>query len=277
MTRSFDWQARVGDVWAEDWQRTDRAFAGLVPHFDAAILAAAPGAGGRVVDIGCGAGSTALALADARPDLVVHGVDLSPALLAVARHRDERGAVQFVEGDVLTVVPSLAPVDLYVSRHGVMFFADPAAALARLANAARPGAALVFSCFAAPADNPWSTLITPPPAPRDPPPPGPFAFADPQRVAALLRDAGWHAEEPARIDFAYRVGAGEDPVADAVDFLSRIGPAATVLREARPADRPALVERLAAALADHRHGSCVELPAAAWIWRARRIGAGEAT
>ncbi|MFW1499249.1 SAM-dependent methyltransferase, partial [Vibrio parahaemolyticus] len=50
-----------------------------------------------------------------------------------------------------------APVDLYVSRHGVMFFADLPQAFAHLARLAAPGARFVFSCFRAAAQNVWAS------------------------------------------------------------------------------------------------------------------------
>jgi SAM-dependent methyltransferase len=272
VTTSLDWSARVGTVWAEEWRNTDRAFAGLAPHLDAAIRAAAPAGPFAALDIGCGAGATAGALAAARPDAHVTGADLSADLLAVAQAHHRCANLAFRTGDALEAAEDLAPLDLLVSRHGVMFFADPVAAFTRLRAATRPGGRLVFSCFAAVADNPWATLITPVPQRSSSYTPGPFAFADPETAAAFLATAGWLDATPALIRFAYRVGAGDDPVADAVAFLTRIGPAASCLRDAAPEDRPALLDRLRVALAAQRNGRVVDFPAAAWLWIARATG-----
>lgn len=57
MTSGQDWQGRVGDVWAAEWQRTERSFADLARHLDKAIAGVAPNRG-RALDIGSGAGST---------------------------------------------------------------------------------------------------------------------------------------------------------------------------------------------------------------------------
>ena len=97
MTFANDWAGAVGDVWADEWQRTDRGFAAMTSHLDAAILAAAPQQG-RAIDIGCGAGGTSIALAKARPGLTVTGIDLSSALVDTARSR--AGA---------TICPSVSP------------------------------------------------------------------------------------------------------------------------------------------------------------------------
>jgi SAM-dependent methyltransferase len=268
MIAGTDWTGFVGDVWADEWRRTDRSFASLTRQLEAAILAAAPPGPFRAVDIGCGAGATSLALAIARPDAEVVGVDLSQALVDVARNRlAGLPNCRVEQGDVLVAAAAIRP-DLLVSRHGVMFFADPVAAFAAL-RAAAPGATLVFSCFGPRSDNRFATLVDElvPPAPAAADEPGPFAFADPERVADILTRAGWRPDAPRRVPFAYRAGAGDDPVADAVSFLSRIGPAAAALREA--SDPDALRLALAGALAHYRVGDAVDLPALGWIWRAQ--------
>ncbi len=273
MTSGKDWMDRVGTTWAEEWQRTDRTFADLAPHLDAAIDMAAPQGSGRVLDIGCGAGSTSLGLARRRPDLAVTGIDISPALVAVARQRGDGIAnLQFVLGDA-GAPAGLPPQDLLVSRHGVMFFDDPAAALTRLRDAAAPDARLVFSCFRTLADNPWASelmaaLTGRPPAPPPGYVPGPFAFADRDFTAGLLAAAGWHGIDAVRIDYANCAGAGADPVGDALATFARIGPAAPLLAAADPADRARLLEQLREVLERYREGDMVTMPASAWIWTA---------
>lgn len=273
MTTASDWSARVGTVWAEEWRRTDRAFAGLAPHLDAAIRAAAPAGAFAALDIGCGAGATAAALAAAYPQATVTGVDLSNDLLAIAidRHHDLPN-LAFRHADALDTAAALAPLDLLVSRHGVMFFADPAVAFGRLNDATAAGGTLMFSCFAAVADNPWATLVTPAPAQPGGYAPGPFAFADQGAAGAILANAGWRDARAHLVRFSYRVGAGDDPVEDAFAFLARIGPAARVLRDAAPADRAVLATCLRETLAAQRIGGVIDFPAAAWIWTARATG-----
>lgn len=273
MTNATDWQGAVGDVWADEWQRTDRAFAELTNRLDAAIVAAAPDGPFSALDLGCGAGATALALARARPDAVVLGVDLSPALTASARERGvDLANLTFETGDAVSIAEARGPFDLIVSRHGVMFFADPDAAFAALHRATRPGGILVFTCFARPEDNafagPLATALGLP-TPRAGDAPGPFAFADPAYVADLLAATGWHVARPEQIDFRYRVGAGAAPLDDAVGFLSRIGPAAAAMRNADNARRAEVRAGLRAFLADHATQNAVDLPASAWLWSAR--------
>lgn len=268
MTNAMDWSGAVGDAWAAEWRRTDRSFSNLAPHLDRAILAAAPGAGAAVLDIGCGAGGTAAALVAARPDLSVTGVDISPGLVAVARERVPRA--RFLVADAASD-PLDFGAELLVSRHGVMFFADPVAAFTRLRARAAAGARLVFSCFADRSRNAFASelLVTlTGTVPVDPGgyAPGPFGFADQSLVADILTRAGWIIEPPVTVDFAYIAGEGAEPVADAASFLSRIGPVAAALGVA--SDRAAQLSRLTAALAAYQVADRVLFPASAWIWRA---------
>jgi SAM-dependent methyltransferase len=275
MTEAAQWRTDVGSVWAEEWARTDRSFAGVSAALDAAILAAAPETG-EVLDIGCGAGGTSIALAKARPTLAVTGVDLSPDLVAVAQ---ERGAallnLRFQVADAADPPPPVLGTAhaLAVSRHGVMFFAHPVAAFTAIRTLLAPGAPLVFSCFQAPARNPWASdvveAITGEPLGASGDMPGPFAFADPDHVAAVLAEAGWSDASARDLDYTYIAGEGPDPVADAAEFLGRIGPGGRAMATLPEAERPAAHERLRALLERHVTGDTVAFPAAAWIWTAR--------
>src|SRR5436190_19706911 len=122
MLAATEWQGKTGEAWAEEWRRTDRT---LAPLNDALVARALPVAGRRILDIGCGAGATSFALADALPQAEVTGLDLSAALVAAAQGRiGDRPNVRFVEGDASRCTPDGGAFDLLVSRHGVMFFED---------------------------------------------------------------------------------------------------------------------------------------------------------
>lgn len=273
MTGASDWTGRVGDVWAAEWQRTDRSFSDLSQHLNAAIRAVAPETG-HALDIGCGAGATSLALADVRPEMKVTGVDLSEGLIAVSRGRAAgRHNLGFEVGDAGGPAVPLGPFDLLFSRHGVMFFADPVAGFTALLQRAAPAAPLVFSCFRAATENAWATELVTAITGTTPKlaatyAPGPFGLADHDTTAAILAQSGWRDATATAIDFTYIAGGGPDPVGDALSFFTRIGPAATILAAAPPQDRPALQDRLRAVLARRLTGETVTFPAAAWIWSA---------
>lgn len=281
MTSGSDWQGRVGQTWAEEWRRTDRSFAELTQLL---LTAIGTQRGTRILDIGCGAGELSLALAAARPDAEVTGLDISADLVATASERAaELGTprVRFRHGDAGEYADPHGAPDLLVSRHGVMFFADPPATFAHLARVSAPDAVLVFSCFRARPANPWADLfdaVLPPlpPAPQPAFAPGPFAFADLAHAKHCLAghaDAGWHRVQAVPANFSYVAGSGDDPVADAIAFFQRIGPAAARLALVPREDRPAALAAMAGVLQNHCHDGKVTVPAAAWIITAHRRSA----
>ncbi|MCW1382924.1 class I SAM-dependent methyltransferase [Novosphingobium sp. KCTC 2891] len=268
MTDARDWEGGVGRNWAAEWQRTDRSFAALTPRLLECI---AQQSGVRVVDIGCGAGELSIGVARARPHAHVTGIDLSQDLLAVAAARAEGVPnVSFERADASRWIdPDRAP-DLYVSRHGVMFFDDPPAAFAHLARASMPGARLVFSCFRAVEENGWAAEISrllppapPPSTPVGPYPPGPFAFADPEHVRHCL--AGWKDIAFTPFDFSYVAGSGESPVADALAFFQRIGPAAFAIRTLPDSARASFEKRLEELVRSRLAAGQVTFPSAVWL------------
>ena len=271
MTDAFEWQGRVGAAWAEEWRRTDRT---LAPLNAALVAAAAPFAGGAILDIGCGAGATSLAFADAFAKAEITGLDLSDDLVTQARMRaGDRANLRFAVGDASCWhSPGDGVFDLIVSRHGVMFFADPVAAFAHLRRLAAPGGRLVFSCFRSRVDNGWmealgplldcfapDTLIAPEPEA------GPFAFAEPGRIRSILADAGFAPPTITPLDFDFVVGDGDGARADALHYFRKIGPVARLLAELDAEARHGAIEAIEDIVAANVAGGRVAFRAAAWI------------
>ena len=267
-----DWQGSVGTKWAEEWRRTDRSFTGLT---DRLLSQARAEPFSHALDIGCGAGELSLALARSHTHATMLGIDISEDLIAAARSRGDRFAnASFEIADAAGWTSDEFLPDLLLSRHGVMFFTDPAAAFANLRRNAAPSARLIFSCFRSLESNPWAmglTKLLPPGA--SPPPqsmvPGPFAFADRDAVATMLGTAGWTDIQFDAVDFAYIAGSGVDPIADATSYFLTIGPAARVAAEMAPSDRVDFTRRLETFAASHRDGDLVAMLAGAWIVSAR--------
>lgn len=273
MLATIEWQGQTGEAWAEEWRRTDRT---LAPLNEALLARALPFEGRRILDVGCGAGATSFAFADALPQAEVTGLDLSDALVAAAEaRRDGRGNVRFVQGDAAAWAPDDGPFDLIVSRHGVMFFDDPVAAFAHLHGLA-PGGRLLFSCFRAQAENEWmaamrdliarhapESLAAPPPAA------GPFAFAEPARVEAVLRAAGFAPPVLEPFDFDFTVGAGPAPLNDAIGYFKRIGPLARLMAGMGEEARAAFLADLNEVAASRLRGEEITFRAAAWLVSSR--------
>lgn len=268
------WNSKVGDTWARMQARLDTSF---TPVTAALLSLAAPQPGEDALDIGCGTGETTLALAAAvGDDGAALGLDISEQMLARARERAEEllSEAEFVNADAATYADG--GFDLIVSRFGVMFFDDPVAAFASIHGLAAPGGRLVFACWQPPAQNLWATLpmtvlagLLPEMPVADPHAPGPFAFADPERVQDILSNAGWQDVAFHALPFTMVIGEGDDPVASAVHFTLRIGPAARMVREAGAEVEAKAKEALAAAMTPFVAGDTVGLPGSVWLVSAR--------
>jgi ubiquinone/menaquinone biosynthesis C-methylase UbiE len=269
------WNSKVGDTWARMQERLDLSF---TPLTEALLALAAPQAGEQVLDVGCGTGEISLVIAAAvGEEGGVLGLDISEQMLARARQRAEEllSHAEFRSADAANFDDE-GDFDLIVSRFGVMFFNDPEAAFANLHARATSGGRLVFACWQPAVDNPWATLpmtvladLLPEVPTADPQAPGPFAFADPERVGAILAAAGWQDIVFHALPFAMVTGTGDDPIASAVHFSLRIGPAARAIRDAGPAAEIEARRRLSAAFAAHLGDGVVALPANAWLVAAR--------
>ena len=273
MTNRSDWEGRTGRKWADEWRRTDRSFTGLTERL---LGRASARPITRALDVGCGAGELSLALARGHPQAQVVGLDVSEALIGVARERGSHLAnASFEVADAAIWSRENFAPDLVVSRHGVMFFDQPVAAFTHLADTAAPDSRLVFSCFRDRSANPWAHQVTAllpsgSMATAAPDAPGPFAFADPMRVEAILGPAGWREIAFEAVDFAFVVGMGERAVEEAVAYFLAIGPAAAAAADLAPGERRRFVERLEQYLAAECNDGLVALPAAAWIVTAER-------
>ena len=104
-------------------------------------------AGLRVLDIGCGTGVLARAAYDVvGPSGRVEGVDPNPGMLAVARRTAPDIAWTQAPAEHLPVESD--SVDRVLSQFALMFFTDPAAAVAEMARVLRPEGRLCVATWA---------------------------------------------------------------------------------------------------------------------------------
>lgn len=263
------WNEEGGRRWVENIERIERMISPLTEDL---LALAAPRAGERVLDVGCGGGVTSAAFAAAvGVGGHVLGVDVSAVILDVARGRyADRAGLEFRVGDAATM--ALEGFHVVTSRFGVMFFADPAAAFANLRRALSPEGRLAFVCWRTLDENPWMAEATraaftvlPRPEPAPPGAPGPFAFADPARLRGVLDAAGFRDIDIAPHDRQLDLG----PPAEALEQMTRMGPAAPVFAAAAPDDREAAVAAIREALVRWTTGGRVVMPGAVWQVRAR--------
>lgn len=268
------WNGPVGEKWV---RQADRLDAMLEPFAEAVLDAAALDDGDHVFDVGCGAGALTLKAMDRlEGKLNATGLDVSRPLLSLARQRAlEHGvSASFEEGDA-SVYRSERPVDALISRFGVMFFDDPAAAFANLRSNLRPEGRVTFACWQSLRENDWARapleaalpFLSEPPAPPPPGAPGPFAFSDKDRVVSILKEAGWQ-----DVSVEPWLGPMTMPgknVIEAAGFMVELGPVARLVSEAG-ADLSRVEEALSEGLTAHvNEDGSVSLSAAAWIVSAR--------
>jgi SAM-dependent methyltransferase len=111
--------------------------------------------GQRLLDVGCGLGEAALALAeDLGDDGEVVGVDVSAEMIRVARAkaRTARCRVRFAVGDACALVEPDDAFDVVRSERMLQWLADPVAAVAEMARVMRPGGRISLI------DTDWSTF-----------------------------------------------------------------------------------------------------------------------
>jgi SAM-dependent methyltransferase len=234
----------------------------------------------RIAEACCGGGGTSLEVRRRAPSgSVVHGFDISAALIETARARiaaDDRN-IAFDVANMEIAAPPHPPYDRLISRFGIMFFEEPATAFENLFGWLVPGGRFAFVVWANPAHNRWlasvrevaAELIELPGS--DPEAPGPFRYAESDKLLQLLERAGF-------ADLAVGSWRGMLPLGgglaapEAADFaLAAISSFGDLLAEAGTETvhraRKALTERFAR----HEEDGTVRMAASVHIFTGARV------
>ena len=265
------WNDTAGRAWVELQETLDRV---LEPFEHLLVAAVAARKARRVLDIGCGTGSTTLAVArQLGPNGTAVGVDISEPMIALAKQRAARESAppRFLCADAQTHAFDAKSFDLIISRFGVMFFDDPVRAFANLRRAAAPKADLQAIAWRSPAENPFMTAAERAAAPflpempaRRPDEPGQFAFADRSRVHSILEKSGWTEIDIQPLDVDCTLPEPElDP------YFTRLGPLGRVLPQLDEKTRSRVIDTVRAAFDPFVHGDEVRFTAACWMIGAR--------
>jgi SAM-dependent methyltransferase len=141
--------AAAGRMWGgADYERVAQQFALI---HDDLVARLAPAAGERWLDVGTGTGEVALRLARSGAD--VTAVDISEALLEIARSKPDAEDVTWELGDAQSLRFDDETFDGVVSCFAVIFAPDPQAAAGELARVCRPGGRLGLTAWR-PEDGP---------------------------------------------------------------------------------------------------------------------------
>lgn len=270
-----DWAGSRGAKWLRD---LDAMEAMLAPVGEELLAQAALGPGSTVVDIGSGGGWTSLrAAAAVGPTGRVLGLDISADLVAEATARGAQlPQLSFRAGDAAGEAPPEAPFQRLISRFGVMFFPDPAAAWRKLAKLLVPGGRIDVAVWADPARNAWAgelrrvvgnQVVLPRPEPLAP---GPFQLADPAYLDGILAGAGFTLLNRRISERLLPVGGPGTAPRAAAEFSLRAFGAGEALDDAPPEAREAAVAELESIYArDYLTDNGVAITGTWWLVSAR--------
>ena len=266
-------QQAFWDRRAAAWERRSESIDALSDAYGLPVMEALrPAPGERIVDIGCGPGTTAIQLAGrVAPKGEVVGLDISPAMVAAAVRRaaahgtvNVRFAVADAQRDVLE-----GGFDAAYSRFGVMFFDDPVAAFSNIGRALRPGGRLACAVWSSLRDNPWMfvpTLAAVPALEAELALPGeddrgPFSLADPKRVLDVLTSAGFFDVDIEVAEGSRLISAGD--AGDNVTTLLEVGPLGEAFEAADDDTRRRAVDAVLASIEPYREEDGWRLPGSA--------------
>ncbi len=265
------WNGTAADAWIAAQAMLDGMFA---PFERLLVDGVRAQAARRVLDVGCGTGATTLAVARLPvPAGEFTGVDISAPMLATARTRaaKENSRARFVCADAATHEFSPGSFDMIISRFGVMFFEDPAAAFANLRRAVTDQGRMQLIAWRGAQENPFMTAAERAAAPllpgipaRDPRGPGQFAFADSNEVRHKLESSGWRDIELKPLDVVCSF-----PTAELERYVTRLGPIGKLLQGVDDATRQRVVDAVLPAFDPYLNGAEVRFDAACWMIVAR--------
>lgn len=274
---AYDEQAKVwNDVAGQAWVGMQPVLDQMLqPHEEALVKAVADNCPeGQVLDVGCGTGTTTLAVAkQLGANVSCTGIDVSEAMIAAARSRAEKEnlTVPFIQADAQRYTFQPSQFDMIISRMGVMFFDDPVEAFANLHRAVREGAGLNILVWRGPEENPYMTTAESAASPllpnlpqRDAEGPGQFAFADQDRVRQILQESGW-----SEIDFTPADFTCCFPQADLDRFVTKLGPVGRALADAEEPMRQKVLEAVRPVMSEFVVDGEVRFVAAMWSIYAR--------
>lgn len=263
-------QKKFWESFADLWVTNQSALDGLMnPVLEGVFERANLKPGQKVLDIGCGTGTSSLRAArDVGPSGRIVGADISEPMLACAR-RLASGIdnLHFETTDVADHAFEPASFDSVISRFGVMFFVDPCAAFTNVRKAMKPGARLTMACWSNLDANPWfrvpmyaakEQLGAPPSVDADAP--GPLAFRNIDRVCGILVDAGFGGIE-GKAETLLLTPPGD--LHHAAQHAASIGPAARALEyfDATDSDFDAIVQTVEKGFSDYASPEGVHVPA----------------
>jgi SAM-dependent methyltransferase len=236
--------------------------------------------GEAVLDVGVGTGPTTLEVARAvGAGGRAVGVDIAAVMIETARGQAGAEAAEWLVADAQTYDFGAEVFDAVVSRFGLMFFPEPAAAFANLARATKPGGRLAAAVWqtrdrvplfdlpyraAAAVLDELGMAYTPGAVDQNQ-----CSLGTHDRVVAALEPAGWYDISTRPTEQTLHVG-GSLTVDAAVEMAVTVGPIRELLEGRSPEVVDAVRDRLRAEFEPRHDGTGVAVPGGFMIVTARR-------
>jgi len=264
------WNEKKGEIWVSLESKIDKM---LGPLGDQAIKILKPKVGEKILDIGCGTGSTSQTLSKLVGESgIITGIDISKPILNFAQKQKENKKIKninFIQADAQNHQFSDLNFDAVFSRFGIMFFEDPISAFKNIKKSLSCNGRLTFVCWSKREDNDWINLSSnvarqflelPPKA--NPKEPGPFAFEDYFYIEEILIKSGWKNIKIKEYKQNIVIGKTLDYAAD---FLSRMGPMSVPFENANEQTKEKVISALKECYSQYFTAKGVEFHFSSWI------------
>ena len=263
------WNGRLGEGFLNAGDYIDRIVA---PFTQKAIEAINPGSKDRIIDVGCGGGSTTIMLASHVAE--IKGIDISEKMISRAKNNSKglsNTSFEAVDAAKISLNPYYSKI---FSRFGVMFFSNPVQAFKNLKEGLTAGGSFTFICwqameknhwiyFAAEALLPFQPKNLPKPDPRSP---GGFAFSEKQYIEEILDEANYLDIRIDPLETEFNLGNSIEQI---MFFNENVGPLSGLLQSLDDADSVKATRALRDKVKTLMDGDDLLLSAAAWLVTAK--------
>ena len=264
------WNEKKGKIWVSLESNIDKMLGPLGHH---AIKILNPKSGEKILDIGCGTGSTSQSLSKlVGENGLITGIDISEPILRFAKNQLENRNIKnidFIQEDAQTFNLSNFNYDAIFSRFGIMFFEDPFFAFKNIKKSLNSKGRITFICWSTREENDWITLsskvasqfleLPPKNNPREP---GPFAFEEYSYIKEILTKSGWKNINIKNHKENIIVGKTLD---HAAAFLSKMGPMSVPFENSNEKTKAKVIEALKECYSKYLIPKGVEFHFSTWI------------
>ena len=224
--------------------------------------------GDYILDVGCGCGSTSIALAQSGAK--IRGIDISEKMISRAIEKSKGiSDIAFHATDAASETFKVEYTHIF-SQFGVMFFSDPYAAFSNIRSGLKEKGKITFLCWQGLSENEWisstnEALESFQPkgmAPPDPKSPGGFAFADKQYVMDILKSANFTNIVIESLKAKFNMGESSEEI---MSLHLNVGPLSVLLGSLSNESGREAIEAVKKSLEGQMENNGLQLSAAAWL------------